>query len=491
MYKLYDYIGATVDADTPQKYGALADGVHDCSSAIAQLITANVGGTIYFPEGVYGISEPIKTYPSYSKGVNIILHPSAKIIALSSVNYLLDIGSLSETGGTGRGKKVVQGGIFDANNGNVTNAAVRINAQNIDFSGATILTTGCNGVEVGESGVSKSTDAYLHNLFIMHGNVRNTDSGIILYANDNNVSSCRVYYYGVNLNSFGGSELFTDVHTLANGQGGADQVTLLTSSDVYLTNCYGDSEDTFIRTRSGTSPRIHLNNCIYYSYKTNDVVLFDISNTAKIKINGLDLTAKNASYIGVKMPYSSFKDVLNPLCFDVEGLWINNPQYIRNGDPIKGLQTNGKDPFFLPTSMTNGTWYKVGSIAVNDTVSHVIRLITSGGKTEIPLSVRCSSGGTITVNVASGKVSTTDTGSYQIGVTLANSGFDSSTDYPIVDVYVKRSSGSSRTIYAFNMESNYMARVSPDAEGVALSSASVTPDKTATINCDTGTLAVA
>lgn len=494
MQAVYDIAGAVIaELDTPQKYGAVADGVTDCSTAIANLISNNLGGTVYFPDGVYAISEPIETYPTFTNGVNIIFHPSARVIALSAVEFLLDVGSLTEASNTYRGKKIIQGGIFDATNGLVTSAAVRINAQNIDFGYATILTSGCNGVVVGTENTSASTDAYLHNLYIRHTSAANTNNGILIYANDNNVESCRVYYYGVNINCIGGSLLFTDIHTLANGVYDADQVSLLISRDVYLTNYYADSEDTFIRTRPNTSPRIYMANCIYYSYKTNDVTIFDIANTAKIKINGFDVTCKaNTHYIGVKMPYSSFGSTINPACFDVNGLWINSPEIMQDGDPLKGMRTNNKNTLFLPSELTTGSWYKIGTIAVNDTNRHCISIASDQGIMEIPVTVNCSSAGIISANTASGKIISTDSGVYQLGYKLNNAGFDSASAYPLVDVYIKRVSGGSRTLYRFDMESNLMARISPSGDYLdALSSVSVTPDIICAVNCDNETVGIA
>ena len=66
MSTVYNIDGAIIsEYNTPQAYGGVADGVTDCSTAIEALLAANIGGTVYFPEGVYAISRPIKTYPYY------------------------------------------------------------------------------------------------------------------------------------------------------------------------------------------------------------------------------------------------------------------------------------------------------------------------------------------------------------------------------------------------------------------------------------------
>lgn len=495
MSTVYNLDGSVIaEYNTPQAYGGVADGVTDCSTAIESLLAANVGGTIYFPEGVYAISEPIKTYPYYDKGVNIIFHPSAIIKPIAEMEYLLDVGGLSQDVKVGRGKKVIRGGRFETDDGLVTVAAIHINtkATDVDLSDMTIMTTGCSGIILGEQGVSGSTDAYLHNLYVRHGNEANNNSGILFYSDDNNVSDCRVYYYGINMNCQK-SAIFADIHTLANGINDADQVSILAAADVWMTNYYADSEDTFVRVPSGKSPCINMCNCNYFSYKNNDVVIFDVPSSAKIKVDGLNVTCRaNTEYIGIKTPYSNFANIFNPVNFDIDGLAIKNPQYMKDGDPLKGMQANGKNTFFLPTSMTNSTWYKLGTIATNDTSSQVVELVSSAGKTEIPLSIRCSSSGVISADVASGKIITTDSGSYQIGYQLNNDGFNSASEYPLVDVYIKRVSGGNRTLYRFDMESNLMTRISPSGDHLArLLSLTVTPDIICTVDCDNESIAVA
>lgn len=495
MSTVYELNGTAIaEYNTPQAHGAVADGIMDCSTAIESLLADNVGGTVYFPEGVYAISRPIKTYPYYDKGVNIIFHQSATVIPLAEMEYMLDIGGLPQDTKIGRGKKIITGGRFETNNGLVTKAAIHINtkAADVDLSDMSILTTGCSGIIIGEEGVAGSTDAYLHNLYIRHGNVANLNSGIIFYADDNNVSDCRVYYYGINLNCQK-SVTFCDMHTLANGVEDAEQVSLLAAADVYMTNYYGDSEDVFVRAVSGKSPCIFMNNCMYFSYKANDVTLFDLTSASKLKVNGLSITCKaNTEYTGIKIPYSAFEAVLNPSRFDVEGLLIKNPQYMRSGDPLKSMQTNNKNTFFLPTVLNTGTWYLVGTLAINDTNNHSIKIKSENGFSEIPLSVQCTAQGVLSADVASGKIITTDSGMYQIGYKLINSGFDSASEYPLVNIYIKRASGGSRTLYKFDMESNLMTRISPNGDYLSvLSSTADTPDIVCTVDCDNSSVAIA
>lgn len=494
MSTVYNIDGAVIsEYNTPQAYGGVADGVTNCSTAIEALLAANIGGTVYFPEGVYAISRPIKTYPYYDKGVNIIFHNSATVIPIAEMEFMLDIGGLSQDANSSRGKKIITGGRFETNDGLVTGAAIHINtkAANVDLSNMTIMTTGCSGIIVGEEGVSGSTDAYLHNLYIRHGNEANVNSGILFYADDNNVSDCRVYYYGINLNCKK-SVVFCDIHTLANGVANADQISLLAAADVYLTNYYADSEDTFIRVPTGKSPCLFLNTCMYFSYKSNNVVLFDLTEKSKLKVNGLSVTCRaNTEYTGIKMPYSAIDSILSPSAFDIDGLQIKNPQYMKNGDPLKGMRTNDNNTSFYPTAMATGTWYLIGALAVNDTNSHSIKIRSDKGITEIPVSIKCTSAGTLSADTASGKIITTDGGIYQIGYKLINTGFDSASEYPLVNIYIKRVSGGNRTLYRLDMESNLMARISPNGEYTGtIASSTDTPDIICNVDCDSETVSV-
>lgn len=75
---------------TPQLYGAVADGVEDCSEQINRCLTENVGNVVFFPKGVYRISSPIiipKKSVIVGSGTNTIIKPDSGIDAMKTENY--------------------------------------------------------------------------------------------------------------------------------------------------------------------------------------------------------------------------------------------------------------------------------------------------------------------------------------------------------------------------------------------------------------------
>lgn len=492
---LFDYLGMKLDLndlDTPQKYGAKADGVSDDYAAIAAMIEANQGKTVYFPAGVYCVSQPIKTHAENSLFTNLLLNPSAVVRPSAVMEYLLDYGGIGDRTGTPV-KKYITGGMFDASNGKITSAVIHLDSHTslVDLSNCDIKAKGCSGLLIGDPDNIVPTDANVHNLMIRSDAAENTKSGILLYGTDNNINNVRSYYFGINVDVMVGGQFLSDVHTLASGDGGSNQVAYhLHNADCYLSNCYGDSEETCFKMTGNNVSSLFLCNFFYYSYRANKTTVFDVESSARIKVSGMHVNCRAGNvHVGIKIPYNTFPNIINGLCFDVDGLIINGAQYMQDGDPLKGMQTNAKGICFLPTQLTNGSWYKVGSLAAVNTSSHVIELVSNGGRTEIPLSIHCASDGTMSADVASGRIVTTDSGVYQIGYKLQNSGFDSTQAYPLIGVYIKRTSGASRTLYGFNLWSNYMAQMSPSGGGLeTLATASIVPDVVATVDCNDGTV---
>lgn len=497
---IYDLNGGVLPGiNTPQFFGAKADGITDDSPAIARLLTAYKGKSVYFPAGTYAISEPIKTYPSDDNATDLIFDHQAIITPIAVMNYLVDLGGYSETfdrHGAIR-KKYLRGGVFKANNGNCTVAAININKllEDVDVSDCVIHTLNCDGIQIGDPlGSNSSSDAFIHHIMIKHDGASNTQRGIAVYSSDNNISDARIYWNQIGVALFGGSTYLDNVHTLANAQ--TNNISFqINGTDAYLTNCYGDSENTFVQlNKPGTViPKVSLNNCQYFTYKQNKVTYFDIADIASIKINGLNIQNKTGNtHIGIKCPYSSFGKQMNTQMLDVSGLDIINAKDIRDGDPLKGMQSADNQPVFLSTSLTANTWYYVGSFAVDNTGSQFFTLIANGRMTKIPLNISCSSAGALSGSASSGAVETDDTGTYSIGFKLNNSGFDDDDDYPLISVYVKRSGGDSRTLERFKMESKLLTPISTNTTDVstAISSSSDTPTVVFSIDCENKTVQV-
>ena len=495
---IYDYLGnIIIDTDTqiPQMYGAKGDGITDDYNAIASAIEANKGGTLYFPKGTYKISSPIKTYPSDQNFTHLIFHPQANIVPSSQMDYLIDIGGISETWnrqiGANSRKKILCGGVLIANNGNVNIAAVHIsnNTADVDMSFMDIHTKDCSCLLLGDStGTVKSTDCYVHNCNMCHDNAENQVSGIIVRSYDNNFSDLRINFHKIGMEIYGGGQYIDNVHTLATNKQ-SDGISFLThNASVHFVHCYGDSEGTFLKAESNAL--VDMIDCQYYSYWGHNVVFFDLSGTAKIKVRGLTLDCiANYTNIGTKTPYASFASQFNDKNFDVNGVVIGNSQYLRDGDPLKGTQNVGCKNAFAQTAMTQGTWYELGNFAVDTASWNNIEVIINNRYTRIPVSVQCSNEGALTLNIGSGNLITDDSGSYQLGFSVLNSGFDASTDYARIGVYLKPNN-TGKTIQSITLltnQSNPISTHSADPSS-ALRTYSGTPSTIVNVNCDNKTV---
>ena len=494
---LYDYLGNLVlDSDTPipQMYGAKADGVTDDATAIASAIEANKGGILYFPKGTYKISSSIKTYPSDQNFTHLIFHPQAKIVPSSQMDYILDIGGIAETWtrriGADSRKKIVCGGLLIANNGNVSLAAVHIsnNTGDVDMSFMDIHTKDCSALLLGDTGASrKSTDCYVHHCNMCHDNAENQVAGIVVQSYDNNFSDLRVNFHKNGIEVYGGGQYFDNVHTLATNKQ-TDGISFLANASVHLSHCYGDSEGTFVK--AGNNALVVMNDCQYYSYWAHKITFFDIDGYAKIKARGLTLDCMTGyEHIGVKVPYSNFSQQFNKRNFEVTGLNLTGGEYVRDGDPLKGTQSIDGSTLFTPTTLTINTWYSLGSFAVDNNSWNNITFIANNKKTTVPVSVSCSNASNMSVDIGSGEVVTDDSGTYQLGFTLNNGGFDAQSDYPRINVYIK-SMASGKKMQNIYVESNQMNPLSTHTTlpENGLSFYNGTPNTIITVNCDNGTV---
>lgn len=497
---LYDYLGNLVlDTSTPipQLYGAKADGINDDAIAITSAIEANKGGTLYFPKGIYKISAPIRTYPSDQNFTHLIFHPEAKIVPSSQIDYIIDIGGISETWtrqiGANSRKKIVCGGVLIANNGNISVAAIHIsnNTGDVDMSFMDIHTKDCSALLIGDAGVSaKSTDCYIHHCNMCHDNAENQVAGIVVRSYDNNFSDLRVNFHKNGVEVYGGGQYFDNVHTLATKKQ-TDGASFIThGASVHLSHFYGDSEGIFIKAEN--KALVIMNDCQYYSYWSHQITFFDISGYAKIKARGLTLDCMSGyEHVGVKLPYNRFSQQFNKQNFEVTGLNLTGGEYVKDGDPLKGVQSIDGSLLFTPTTMTSSTWYSLGSFAVDNNSWNNIEFVVNNRKTIVPVSISCSSGSSMSVDMGSGKIITEDSGTYQLGFALVNSEFNPQSDYPRVNVYIK-STTSGKKIQNVHIESNQMNPLSTHTTlpENSLVSYNGTPSTVVTVDCDNKTVGI-
>lgn len=495
MQPIYNLIGKIVsELNTPQQYGAIADGVSNCSPAIKELITNNAGGTIYFPAGTYAIMEPIVTDSHVDNNVNMIFDPSAKIVPLKAMDYLLDYGGTVTNTQILKTRKVfICGATFDASDTKLNKAAVRIGSYvcNAVFCNCRILTKETDGLIVGETSHVVPTDAYIKDVLIRNSTSDNTNNGLVLNGTDNNIENARVYCYNTNILCNAPTQFFNKIHTLANDNGN-DQVSMYLKSGVQavLSTYYADSEETFIKTEDNCF--IIASNCYYYSYRDNLTTMFNVGSGTSIKLSGLYVRCKAGTneHIGIIVPYNDLKIVADKSMYNVTGLVINGLQYMRPGDILKGMLSSDNSLTFADTTLALNTWYHVGTMAMDENIWKQFEFVCSGMQTIIPLDIKCSNSGVLSANLGSGKIQTNDDATYKVGFSLHNTGFDASIDYPRVDVYIQRTTGSTRVLEYFKVLSKCNIPISTItcSSSSTLETASASPTITFSIDCTNKTI---
>lgn len=492
---LHGYVSTKVDKQlsqftgkivTPQMFGANpnAAGTNDCSGAIQKAIDAAKGGTVFFPKGNYGISSPIQTYKYNTNYTNLVFADGAKVIALNSMPYMLNLGVLGDDTKVGHVRKILRGGIFDGSNGNVSTAIVHIGSgcMTLDMSDFQIIANGCDGLHVGDSGAPTSVDANIHNGLIIKSNTQNTaNSGLKLFGTDNNISDVRVYYFKYNIEVLADTQFLNDMHTLATSTAQND-VSLYVHDGVHIncSNFYGDSESTFVYLGVGSA--LTANNLYYFSYRSNSVVIFSTHGDSKIAVFGFHLGVKDNNYVGFKMNSGSLVDALSKGNFILSGMDIEGAQYLKNGDPVKCMMASDGQPLFKATAMQSNKWYYVGAYPADASTVHWFELLNGVKRTVIPLSVEYSNG--LTDSLLLNSVDTNDTDTFNIGFALQNT----SNGYALINVYIKPIAA--KTIDGFKIcsKSAVGGSSAEQKSSVALASVTITPSITYQVDCANKTI---
>lgn len=441
----------TISIVTPQMYGAIANGVTDCSTGIANAISGAAGKTVYFPAGTYNISSPIITAKTHAAFANLIFDPGAIIKATANMNYMLHIGGMGTAPSNEKGyKKIVRGGTFETN-GKVTNSAILIDSAitDVELSNCTINcssnSNNCVGLTIGTTRVS--TDDYIHHVNIKsnpHG-----QKGVVINSSDNNIDYMRIYYFktGIEINA---GAYISHVRTLVNPLSIADTVSFLINSpsvtNISLDRCYGDSSATFLRMAKPS--KVNVDQCQYFGYTVDSnsvtpMIGFDLtsndiigtsedSNTDhfRLAIDKFDMHAyrlASGSHVGILVD-SVDGHFFNKVAQDrlkITNTSLSFPSYLPSGDILRGSISDSEWLPFHPTIIEkldgNTNWYKLGTFQWGNDVGYAydIEFIArSDCRTVVPIYAYFNSDGSAisfskTDNFP--KLFTTDSATYYIG----------------------------------------------------------------------------
>lgn len=198
---------------TPEDYGAVADGVTDCTAAIQQAIDDNPKAPIYFNTGVYCISDMLVG----KDGIHFIMAPDAiiRLTAATTCMVYNNIQDITLDPSSYNFDSYILGGKLDGQNNcqvvygfNHLLGGVIRDTKIFNFTEAGIYA----GYNVSGSGSTSGASNLLDNVYIEGSNALYNNAGIILDRDDNflrdiTVRDCK---YGVVANS--GGNTLNNVH---------------------------------------------------------------------------------------------------------------------------------------------------------------------------------------------------------------------------------------------------------------------------------------
>lgn len=248
-------------------YGAKGDGVADDTAAIQRAIDNNPNTTIYFPKGVYMVSQTIITKRDDDKKVYLELDMKATVKATSdfSGDYVFYIaGSGTETlyrfthQHTG-----IHGGVIDCN---AVTGGIRLGrSHEAMFSEIFIVNCPTIGMWVEES---YSADCYLSKIMMYatkdSNNIPAGQIGLKVDAYDNSIEYVRTCDFNIGIQINGSGNWFRECHPLWTGTGAGSAETSegtvgydIYGLDTYLECCYQDKFSIGIRLNNNCNVKAH------------------------------------------------------------------------------------------------------------------------------------------------------------------------------------------------------------------------------------------
>lgn len=382
--------GAENDEKANDIVSVIKYGVKNNGSVIGpelnELVRNSYGKTLYFPAGVYNLSEAIVLPFDYTKNVNIVFDKNALIKSDSPLEALLKIGysEMSTPDVTHRRFSYIEGGMFDCSNvdnGILVNGLkqlvslksislfkgrkthIRIQVTD-DFRGTGSSDTKIDNVTI--QGISSNEEVY--GIYIDHSCCDCKISNTFIYGTK----------YGLVTKSAG--HILNNVHILSmNTTGGADRgaenfrhtegIRIETDGFFILNEIYFDTLDKSVIIAADKNPTLMMDKNIFYSYLKDFGTSFIYKDHGslspfQVKIsNSIIEVAKEGYKIFDVNPAVIGKDVEGNFSF-VNGA-IRSSQLLSPFDPSLLQRVRGRysDAMFVPGECTlDSKWYVLGTL---------------------------------------------------------------------------------------------------------------------------------
>ena len=240
----------------------------DVTKALQRLIDENPNRTLYFPDGVYNISEPIKTPANPEKSVSLLLSNYAVIRAMTSWKSdeaMIRLGGKDPDGDTTRNGSnyFLEGGIIDGSGkakGISVDSGRETAIRNVSIKHTTV------GIHIKRGVNNGSSDCDVYNVNIM-GNSASDSVGILVNGYDNTFTNIRIGCVNVGVHITSQANVLRNIHPLfqishddyENSAGFWDE-----GGSNWYDFCYSDHFRMGFRLKDGI--RSYFNNCFAFWY---------------------------------------------------------------------------------------------------------------------------------------------------------------------------------------------------------------------------------
>lgn len=308
------------------------DGKTDVTEALQNFINNNPNRTIFFPDGIYLISEPIKTSSETNATVSFVLSQYA-VIKADADNWCSDK-SMIRLGGYGEhgnGEDMhahtsFKGGVID---GSGVASGISIDSGIQTAISSTTITNTLVGLHIKNGANNGSADADIKDVNI-YGNGSKDSIGILVDAHDNTFTNIRIgkVKIGVQLNR--GANVLRNVHPLLYGVD--DSQNSIAFLDNHGTNwydfCYSDQFRTSFKLADGI--RSYFRDCyvFYYSDFCDNHTIFESDGAFNSVVDTLRICFRDKNdNTMLKVKNDNGKGTLRNLYIDHEDKLSENDAY--------------------------------------------------------------------------------------------------------------------------------------------------------------------
>ena len=194
-----------------------ANSGEDVSDQIQTIIDTNPNRTIYFPDGEYLVSKPIKTSAHYERSVSLLLGTYAEIKATDnwtgkSEDAVIMLGAAEKYNDIKHPGSYysLEGGIINGNgiaNGVIIESGRETRVTNLSIKGTVI------GLYIKPGANSGSADADIYNVHIVCNGAQNS-VGVLVNAYDNTLENMRIYNAKIGVHMMRGGNFLRYIHPL-------------------------------------------------------------------------------------------------------------------------------------------------------------------------------------------------------------------------------------------------------------------------------------